>query len=304
MQNISLKDLEDDGGGDISLVIPNRNNVKYLEACLHSVARQTDKDFVFIVSDNHSTDGSIEIISSYKEHIDKIISPPSPVGYKEHLMWILGQVQTKYVIFLAGDDIAHDELIHFYRKSLKKTGQSSPAFVCSPFYYIDEHSNIYNRLRWPRQFSGSRNDMLSAFLKGPICNISSVAWNVKKLKRIDIPEEIGNSIDWYLYVMLSNKNDVLLVNKKLLFYRVHRESTGNSNVVAHTDNCRRLFLHLKDNCFNNDAVSLRQIDVNINAFNQVIAGGRANPIKQLVKKIINFVTASIFRFHRHPQFKR
>jgi len=287
----------------ISLVIPNRNNEKYLEACLRSVVSQTDKEFVFVVSDNHSVDGSMEIVNSHREHIDKVISPPSPVGYKEHLMWILEQVQTKYVIFLAGDDIAHSELIHCYRKSLEKNGESSPAFVCSPFYYIDEHSNIYNWLKWPRQFSGSRNDILNVFLKGPICNISSVAWDVNKLKGIDIPEEIGNSIDWYLYILLASKNDVLLVNKKLLFYRVHRESTGNSNIVAHTDNCRRLFLYIKRNVFKNDAVSLKQIDANIVAFNQVIAGKRVNRVKLLLQKFICAVIATIFRLHRHPQLR-
>lgn len=302
----SLENLGNSGvvRNNISLVIPNRNNVKYLDACLSSVIRQTDKDFVSIVSDNHSTDGSIEIINSYKERLDKIISPPSPVGYKEHLMWILEQVQTEYVIFLAGDDIAHDELINCYRKSLEKAGGANPAFVCSPFYYIDDQSNIYNRLKWPRQFCGSRNDMVHTFLKGPICNISSVAWNVNKLKGIHIPEEIGNSIDWYLYIMLANKNDVLLVNKKLLFYRVHRESTGNSNIIAHTDNCRKLFLYLKENTFKNDAVSLKQIDANIATFNRVIAGKQFNPIRRVLQRFICVVTAFVFRLYRHPQLKR
>lgn len=284
----------------ISLVIPNRNNERYLEACLRSVIGQTDKEFVFVVSDNHSADGSMEIINSYREHIDKVISPPSPVGYKEHLMWILGRVQTAYVIFLAGDDIAHEELIQRYRKSLEKNGESSPAFVCSPFYFIDERSNIYNRLQWPRQFCGTRSDMWHTFLKGPICNISSVAWNVNKLKGIDIPEVIGNSIDWYLYILLSNRNDVLLVNKKLLFYRVHRESTGNSNVVAHTENCKRLFLYIRANMFKNDAASLKQINANIVAFDQVIAGKRINPFKRLLQRVIYVVTALIFKLHRHP----
>ena len=287
----------------ISLVIPNRNNEKYLDSCLRSVVSQTDKEFVFIVSDNHSTDGSIEIIDSYKEHITKIISPPSPAGYKDHLFWILEQVQTEYVIFLAGDDIAHSELIHCYRQSLEKNEDSSPAFVCSPFFFIDEHSSIYNKIHWPRQFCGTRSDMLKIFLKGPICNISSVAWNVNNLKSIDIPEVIGNSIDWYLYIMLSNKNKVLLVNKRLLFYRVHHESTGNSNVAAHTENCKRLFIYIKENVFMHDSTVLEQIDANIADFNQIIDGRRTNTYKLIMKKILFSVTVLIYKLHRHPQLK-
>lgn len=281
----------------ITLVIPNRNNEKYLDACIRSVVNQTDKNFTFIVSDNHSTDGSIHIIDLYKQHINKIISPPSPVGYKEHLLWILKQVQTEYVIFMAGDDIAHNELIYYYRESLKKNEKSKPAFVCSPFYYIDEHSNTYKRIKWPKKFCGNRSDMVRTFLKGPICNISSVAWNVKKLKNLDIPEEVGNSIDWYLYIILSNKNDVLLINKRLLYYRVHRESTGNSNVVGHTESCKRMFIFLRDNVFKDDAEALKQINANFVSFNKVITGWWGNSFKLLLKRAVNFATAIIFKFH-------
>lgn len=291
-------------GNEITLVIPNRSNEKYLDACIRSVVSQNDKNFTFIVSDNHSTDGSIQIINSYQQYINKIISPPSPIGYKEHLLWILEQVQTEYVIFLAGDDIAHNELIYCYRKSLEKNGKSKPAFVCSPFYYIDELSNIYNRIKWPKRFCGNSSDMVHTFLKGPICNISSVAWNVSKLKSLDIPEEIGNSIDWYLYILLSKNNHVLLVNKRLLFYRVHRESTGNSNVVGHTENCMRLFLYLKENVFKNDTANLKQIDANIIAFNQVIAGKRGNPFKLLPQRVINIVTALIFKLQKSSSIEK
>ena len=300
-KNLKIKKNEKD---KITLVIPNRNNDKYLKECLRSVKNQIDKNFIFYVSDNHSSDGSLKIIDSYKDSIDKIISPPSPIGYKEHLFWILEQIQTEFVIFLAGDDIAHTRLIHYYRKSLENNNDSDPAFVCSPFYYIDYKSNIYNILNWPRRFCGSKSDMVDVFIKGPICNISSVAWNVKMLRQINIPEEIGNSIDWYLYIILSNKNDVLLVNKKLLFYRVHGESTGNSNVVAHTDNCKKLFKYLSKNEFKNDRKKLKQINENILVFTQVISGKQDNSIKQIFQKIIYFLIAFIFKFYAHPQLKK
>lgn len=285
----------------ISIVIPNRNNDKYLKACISSVIGQIDREFVFIISDNHSSDNSMMIIDSYKENIDKIISPPKPVDYKEHLIWILEHVETEFVIFLAGDDMVHKELIHFYRRALENIGEINPTFVCSPFYYINESAKIYKSIRWPRGFIGPKKDMVNTFLKGPICNISSTAWRVDCLKEIHIPEEIGNSIDWYWYITLSDHNHVLLVNKKLLFYRVHRESTGNSNVAAHTDNCKRLFVNLKSNKFKNDIKKQKLIDRNIAEFNNVISGGKINPIRLYFKIIFYYLIEVFYKLSKNKQ---
>jgi hypothetical protein len=124
------------------------------------------------------------------------------------------------------------------------------------------------------------------------------------LKNIYLPEEIGNSIDWYLYIMLSNKNDVLLVNKKLLFYRVHSESTGNSNIVAHTENCKKLFIYLKEKEFKSDVEIIKIIDLNIAEFNKVIIGNQSKSIKYFLQKINYFITKIFFKIYKHPQFKR
>jgi len=289
---------------NISIVIPNRNNEKYLDSCIQSVVNQKDSCFTFIVSDNHSSDGSMNIIDSYRDSIDKFISPPRPLGYKEHLFWILEHVQTEFVIFLAGDDIAHTELIYCYRKSLEKNIVKNIAFLCSPFYYIDKNTNIYRISIWDRRYEGTKQNMLHVFLNGPICNISSVAWKVNNLKSLHIPDEIGNSIDWYLYIMMSSRNDVLLINKRLLFYRVHSASTGNSNIVAHTDNCKRLFIYLKKNEFKDDAEIIKKIEINIEAFSKVIDGKQTYSINYVFKSALFFIYKLIFKWYRHPQLKR
>ena len=45
-----------------TIVIPNYNGIKYIEACLDSVFAGTQTDIEVIVVDNASTDGSLEII--------------------------------------------------------------------------------------------------------------------------------------------------------------------------------------------------------------------------------------------------
>lgn len=58
----------------ISVITVNFNNSAGLEATIKSVIGQTLKDFEFIIIDGGSTDGSKEIIESYKSSVDYWVS--------------------------------------------------------------------------------------------------------------------------------------------------------------------------------------------------------------------------------------
>ena len=45
-----------------TIVIPNYNGIKYIQACLESLYGGTAKEFEVIVVDNASTDGSMELV--------------------------------------------------------------------------------------------------------------------------------------------------------------------------------------------------------------------------------------------------
>ena len=252
----------------ITIAIPNRNNEKHLSQCLSSVQLQRERPFRVIISDNYSNDGSLGIIDKFCDIFDERLRTPEPLSYMDHLYWILERVDTEFVIFAAGDDILHPDLVSRYNEIL--SGPSDYAFVCSPFYSIDKHSRLMSKVDWPHAFHAPGVAMKDVFLRGPICNISSVAWNVSKLKRTPrLPSEMGNCIDWYLYVYLSATGCVGLVFQKLLFYRVYSGSTGNSNVREHTKKCKEMFTWLKTKNlvegFDRDAY-----DFLISGFNEVL----------------------------------
>ena len=60
----------------ISIVTPNFNNADFIEETILSVLKQDYSDLEYIVVDGGSTDGSLEIIERYKDHISCIISEP------------------------------------------------------------------------------------------------------------------------------------------------------------------------------------------------------------------------------------
>ena len=51
----------------ISVIMPVYNTAKYLNEAINSILNQSFTDFEFIIIDDCSTDGSLEIIKSYKD---------------------------------------------------------------------------------------------------------------------------------------------------------------------------------------------------------------------------------------------
>ena len=88
-------------GGQVTVVIPNYNGMKYLPRCLDSLARQTLKGMKVLVVENGSTDGSREFLQG---------RPEVSVLYQEENLGFAGGVNagiraadTPYVILLNND---------------------------------------------------------------------------------------------------------------------------------------------------------------------------------------------------------
>ena len=60
----------------LSIITINYNNEKGLKSTIRSVVEQTRKDFEYIIIDGNSTDGSVNVIKEYSQHITFWVSEP------------------------------------------------------------------------------------------------------------------------------------------------------------------------------------------------------------------------------------
>ena len=91
----------------ITIVTPNLNQVRYLEACLTSVLDQGYPNLEYIVVDGGSTDGSVDIIRKYEHRLYRWISEPDEGQYhaiQKGFDWSSGEIMA----WLNADDKYHD----------------------------------------------------------------------------------------------------------------------------------------------------------------------------------------------------
>lgn len=67
---VSLGSARTDGAPQVSVVIPTYNRAKDLKRCLDSLLAQTFRDFEVLVCDDGSTDGTVEVVSLYKDSLE------------------------------------------------------------------------------------------------------------------------------------------------------------------------------------------------------------------------------------------
>jgi len=94
----------------VTVGLPVFNMEKTIRTTIESILNQRFKDFVLIISDNHSTDSTVKICSEYKDLDSRIIlyEQTKNISPCENFEFSLKMCKTKYFVWIAGDDFWSD----------------------------------------------------------------------------------------------------------------------------------------------------------------------------------------------------
>lgn len=127
-----------------SVLIPVKNRAKTIQGAIESVLSQkTDFTFNLIVVDNHSTDGTKEIIEKFSANDDRLVLlSPEEKTLNIGGCWNYGIASSecgKYVIQLDSDDIYKDEFT--IQKVVDKFEEDNAAMVIGSYQLTDFELN-------------------------------------------------------------------------------------------------------------------------------------------------------------------
>jgi glycosyltransferase involved in cell wall biosynthesis len=94
----------------ISIITVCYNSEKYIKSAIESVLNQDYRNKEYIIIDGNSTDSTIEIVDSYKDRIDKIISGPDS-GIYDAMNKGLKLATGDIICFLNSDDLYIDNQV-------------------------------------------------------------------------------------------------------------------------------------------------------------------------------------------------
>ncbi len=95
--------------GKIAILMATYNGEKYIRQQVESIMNQTEQDFLLVIHDDGSTDGTVEVIEElaaiYGASRLQILEGPSTGSAKMNFLWMLSQVQASYYMFADQDDV-------------------------------------------------------------------------------------------------------------------------------------------------------------------------------------------------------
>jgi len=241
----------------ISVVVFSYNFEKYIGECIQSLVNQTLKPYEIIVCDDHSTDGSWDIIQEFESKYPDIIRKhrhPENIGHIKNGKFCKDQAKGTHVAVIDGDDRWLPEKLELEWRTLQKNPKAKVAY--SNVIMIDENGNKTGQ--WvndsdPKPPSG--NVFAEVFGKRFFERHRSVFRNqlMDRKAMLEAGYDAGDipiHADWNLKIRLSAKYEVAYSGKPLVEYREHPggiHNTGRPNIYESTKLVIEKNMHLLKN---------------------------------------------------------
>lgn len=129
-----------------SIITVTYNAGKVLEDTIQSVITQTYKNVEYIIVDGKSTDGTIDIVNRYREHIHTIVSEPDK-GLYDAMNKGIDLATGDYLCFLnAGDELHEDDTLQLIVHSLNGE-KELPDVIYGETAIVDEEGHFLRMRR-------------------------------------------------------------------------------------------------------------------------------------------------------------
>ena len=205
----------------ISVIMSVYNSEKYLVESIESILNQTFEDFEFIIINDGSTDGSLDIIKKYQKKDKRIIliDNKKNLGLIKSLNKGLEKSRGKYIARMDSDDISLHER---FKKQINFLEHNESVFLIgTEGYNIDEFGNLTTKARRLDNFSEIRKKLPKVDL---FCHPSVMFRNEGN---IFYREKAIYCEDYDLWLRPLSEGKVLVnLKKDLIRYRVSKYSVS------------------------------------------------------------------------------
>jgi len=157
-----------------SICIPNYNYASYLGRTIQSILDQSYQDFEILVSDNASTDGSVDVVRSIADPRIRLHVNACNVGFSSNLDRAARMATGECMIMLSSDDLMRPEALATYKAVWEVLGAAGKhTFISSTWDVIDPEDLITGQTGPERSLwtDADRIADLEAAAGGPIYGV-------------------------------------------------------------------------------------------------------------------------------------
>ncbi len=290
----------------ISVIIPTYNGADFLAQALSSVAAQSDDFLEVIVSDDGSSDETLDIAQSFKDRLALEIKCLPRVGNwaKNSNRGVLA-ARGKFISFLHQDDFWDPQRLNALRQAMNVDKDAS-VFV-HPSRYVSSGGRSLGVINCPFGRQGRLDGqqvferlLVQNFIMMPAPLISrSAFWDAG-----GFDPKLWYTADWKLWLELSRRCAWHYINKPLANFRLHKNAQTVKSSGS-TEDFRRQLTNVLEHYANSEATISTGVSARCAAeINVALASlfHRENvqwqPLMRSVKKLRVKSTVQLFKYSR------
>lgn len=230
----------------VSVVIPTKNGMPYIVECVESVLKSSYSNIEVLISDDQSTDGTLEYLSTIEDSRLKVFPSDSSLSMSENWNRAKNLASGKYVKLLCSDDTV---LKHGIANQVNALDVDSELILVSSKRQILDKSDRIRMRNIPRRLTGKipcdlviRESLMSGtnILGEP----SSVMFrNTESFRKLSWSSEWKYLLDFEFYCrfLLGNLGkNVMLLNSVDATFRIHSGSVSARISRTHVEEFIRL----------------------------------------------------------------
>ena len=234
----------------IDILLATYNGEKYLKEQIDSILKQTYTNFRLIISDDCSTDRTLDILKEYEQKDSRIIvyRQEENLGYIKNFGFLLNLVESKFYALSDQDDIWMEDKLE---AALKKIEEKNADLYFSDLYLINEQGKKISNSFWKEKGfykkvikdKKHKGLLLNNYVTG--CTIVSKKEFIKYF--IPFPENMMH--DYWIAIVLSLKGKIIYDTVPHINYRQHGDnqigSKMKSKELNSLDEIRNMFIDIK-----------------------------------------------------------
>ena len=221
----------------IAILMCTYNGEDFIEEQLLSIFNQKNKDWKLYISDDGSTDQTLQILKKYQKALGgnkiKILFGPQ-LNFQENFMSLIcnQKIKADFFFLCDQDDIWMLDRINYILSQIKNFNNQKPILYCGRSKYINkDNSKVIGQSDLFKKEPSIRNAIVQSIAGG---NTMLFNESLRKIVINNRPAKIV-SHDWWLYIINELFNGKTYYDTRpTILYRQHSKSLigGNVGVVA------------------------------------------------------------------------
>ena len=209
---------------NFSIILPVHNGTRFLRQSIESVLSQSLRDFEFIIWNDHSTDGSDEIIDGYDDPRIRRYSNNVNLGLFKTLNLGIAKATGNWIRLWSQDDVMKSRCLETEAEFLAKHPEVGMCYCGVDG--IDESGDVVAPLPYdctPDVVSPSLAAQIMFYHGSMPGNIANVSLNKSVLEKVGtFLDDMSIAGDFEMWTRLSRQYSIGHINRPLIYLRSHK----------------------------------------------------------------------------------